>query len=213
MQNPLAYEIVGYVASVIIAFSVMNTNVLRLRIFNLFGAAFFIAYGLLIKAWPVAGLNVFIVGVNIFHLHKILRAREFFQVLEVSADSAYLRYFLAHHGKDIRRHYPNFKYVPGTSQITLFVLRNTIPAGLFIAELEPNGDLHVRLDYVVPDYRDLKVARFLLSEQVEFFRNYGVKRIISPAGSSKHAKYLKQMGFIPAPVTEDRDIVFTRSVA
>lgn len=213
MQNPLIYEIVGYIASVIIAFSVMNTNVLRLRIFNMFGAAFFVAYGLLIKAWPVVILNVYIVCVNTYHLYRIFRAREYFKMLVVRADSEYLQHFLAHHMRDIRKVYRNFSYDPAENQLTLFVLRDTVPAGVFIGEIEPNGDLRVKLDYVTPDYRDLKVAQFLLTEQIEYFREHGVKRIVSPAGSGRHAKYLKKIGFIPAPVTEDRDMVFTRSVA
>jgi GNAT superfamily N-acetyltransferase len=213
MQNPLVFEIVGYLASILIAISVMNTNVLRLRIFNVIGAACFVVYGFLIKAWPVAGLNLFVVSINSFHLYRIFSSREFFKILEVPADSAYLRHFLAHHLKDIRRYYHHFDYQPGVNQVTLFVLRDTVPAGLFIGEVMPNGDLNVTLDYVVPDYRDLKVAKFLLQEQVDFFRERGVKRLVSSAGTDKHAKYLKNIGFIPAPVTEDRDIVFTRSVA
>ena len=213
MQNPFPYELVGYVASVIIAISVMNTNVLRLRLFNLAGAAFFVAYGLLIKAWPVVALNVYIVGVQSYHLFKIFRAREYFRMLVVKPESEYLQHFLTHHMKDIRKHYRNFEYKAETNLLTLFVLRDTVPAGVFIGEIQPNGDLQVKLDYVTPDYRDLKVAQFLLTEQVDYFREYGVKRIVSPAGSGKHAKYLKKMGFIPAPATEDRDMIFTRSVA
>jgi GNAT superfamily N-acetyltransferase len=213
MQNPPVFEIVGYIASVLIAISVMNTNVLRLRIFNVMGAACFLVYGFLIKAWPVVGLNFFVVCVNAVHLYKIFSSREFFKILEVPADSTYLRHFLAHHLKDIRRHYPGFDYQPGINQVTLFVLRDTVPAGLFIGEVLPNGDLNVTLDYVAPDYRDLKVARFLLQEQVDFFRERGVKRLVSSPGTDKHAKYLKNIGFIPAPVTEDTDIVFIRSVA
>ena len=214
MKNPLAFEIVGYIASVIIGISVMNTNVLRLRIFNFFGAAFFVAYGLLIKAWPVVGLNVFIVSVNTYHLYRILRSREYFRMLEVQMNSPYLEHFLSHHMKDIRKHSRDFEYIPMAGQITLFVLRNTVPAGLFIAEIKPDGDLLVKLDYVAPDYRDLKIAKFLLTEKVEYFRELGVKRIVSPAGSSKHAKYLKQMGFIPAPVTkEESQLLYARAVA
>ncbi len=213
MQNPLVYEIVGYVASILIAISVMNTNVLRLRIFNVTGAAFFTGYGFLIGAWPVAGLNLFVVGVNVYHLYHILRAREYFKLLEVSPDSAYLIHFLAHHLADIRKYSPHFKYEAGPAQLTLFVLRNTVPAGLFIAHLQPNGDLVVQLDYVTPDYRDLKVGEFLLKQKLDYFREQGAKRIVSSAGSSKHAKYLKEMGFIPTAPTADSDLLFTRSVA
>ncbi|HET9440564.1 MAG TPA: hypothetical protein VFO52_10355, partial [Longimicrobiales bacterium] len=151
--------------------------------------------------------------VNSVHLYRIFRAREYFKLLEVQPDSAYLNHFLAHHLKDIRKYTPRFEYHPAGNQITLFVLRNTVPAGLFIAELQRNGDLQVKLDYVTPDFRDLKVGDFLLNERLDYFRERGVRRIISPAGSSQHAKYLKQMGFIPAPPTDDSDLLFTRSVA
>jgi GNAT superfamily N-acetyltransferase len=213
MQNPLAFEIVGYIASVVIAISVMNTNVLRLRLFNLAGAVLFTIYGFLIKAWPVAGLNLFVAGVNCFHLYKIFRNREYFKILEVAPDSTYLKHFIAHHLKDIRKDTPRFDYEPTANQLTLFVLRNTVPAGLFIGEVKKNGDLEVKLDYVTPDYRDLKVGEFLLNQQIDYFREHGVKRIVSPAGSGRHAKYLKEMGFVPAPPTDDTDLLFTRSVA
>jgi GNAT superfamily N-acetyltransferase len=213
MQNPIAFEIVGYIASIIIAISVTNTNVLRLRLFNLAGAACFVAYGFLIKAWPVTGLNLYIVGVNCFFLFKMFRNREFFKLLEVRPESDYLVHFIEHYSKDIRRDTPRFQYQPNANQITLFVLRNTVPAGVFIGEVKRNGDLEVKLDYVTPDYRDLKVGEFLLNQQIDYFRKRGVKRIVSPAGSARHAKYLKEMGFIPAPPTDDTDLLFTRSVA
>ena len=213
MQNPLLFEVIGYLASIVIAISVMNTNVLRLRLFNVTGAVLFTVYGFLIQAWPIAGLNFFIVIVNAVHLYRIFKAREYFKLLEVDADSTYLNHFLAHHLKDIRKHMPGFEYQPAANQFALFVLRNTVPAGLFIAEQQRNGDLLVKLDYVTPDYRDLKVGEFLLNQQIDFFRERGVKRIISTAGTSRHARYLKEMGFIPAPPTDDADLRFTRSVA
>jgi ribosomal protein S18 acetylase RimI-like enzyme len=213
MQNPLIYELVGYLASVLIAISVMNTNVLRLRLFNTAGAAFFTAYGFLIKAWPVAGLNLFIVCVNVFHLYRIFRSREYFKLLEVKPDSAYLNHFLSHYLRDIRKYIPGYEYSPSADQLTLFVLRNTVPAGVFIAQLRPNGDLHVQLDYVTPDYRDLKVGEFLLHQELAFFRARGVRRIISPAGTGRHAEYLKKMGFIPMPAPDADTMMFARSVA
>lgn len=213
MQNPLIFEIVGYIASVVIAISVMNTNVLRLRLFNLAGAILFTIYGFLIKAWPVAGLNLFVAGVNCFHLYRILRSKEYFKLLEVKPDSEYLRHFLAHHLADIKKDTPRFKHEPAPDQVTLFVLRNTVPAGVFIGTPQKNGDLVVELDYVTPDYRDLKVGQFLLQEQVDYFRQRGVKCMVSGAGSARHANYLKEMGFIPAAPTDDTDILFKRSVA
>jgi hypothetical protein len=212
MQNPFIYELVGYAASVLVAVSVMNTNVLRLRIFNILGSAFFTVYGLLIASYPIAAVNLFIVCVNAFHLYRMVRAKEYFRTLEVQPDSTYLRHFLSHYLKDIKHDHPDFAYEPSANQITLFVLRDTVPAGLFIGDVQPNGDLIVKLDYVTPDYRDMKVARFLLNQN-DYLRAHGVTRIVSPAGSGRHAKYLKRMGFTPASSATDRAVLFTRSVA
>ena len=213
MQNPIAFEIVGYIASIIIAISVTNTNVLRLRLFNLAGAAAFVIYGFLIKAWPVTGLNLYIVGINCFFLYKIFRTPEYFKLLELRPESDYLKHFLEHHAEDIRKDTPRFTYQPAPNQLALFILRNTVPAGVFIAKLQNNGDLVVELDYVTPDYRDLKVGEFLLKQRVDFFTSRGVKCMISGAGSARHANYLKEMGFIPTPPTDDSDMLFKRSVA
>jgi GNAT superfamily N-acetyltransferase len=213
MQPPFLYQLIGYLASVIIAVSLMNTNVLRLRVYNSVGAALFTLYGILIQAWPVAALNFFIVLVNAVHLLRMHRTKEYFELLEIDAGSDYLRHFIAHHLTDIRRYNPDFDYRPADPQLTLFVLRNTVPAGLFIARLEHGGDLRVHIDYVTPDYRDLKVGRFLLHDQLDYFRRRGVRRIISPAGSSRHARYLRQMGFLPAASATADDALFVRLVA
>jgi|ERR1051325_4597590 hypothetical protein len=51
------YELIGYVASVLVAISLTMTSILRLRIINLTGSACFTLYGLLIGAYPVAIVN------------------------------------------------------------------------------------------------------------------------------------------------------------
>lgn len=51
------------------------------------------------------------------------------------------------------------------------------------------------LDYVVPQYRDMKVGRFLFGDEAELFRRHGVREIVSHAETKAHAEYLKRMGF------------------
>ena len=72
-----------------------------------------------------------------------------------------------------------------------------VPAGLFIGERVGEGGLRVLLDYVVPQYRDFKTGRFLFRDQADFFREQGVREIVSEAGSKTHADYLRRMGFAP----------------
>jgi hypothetical protein len=73
METPLLYELTGYAASVLVAASLMMSNIVRLRVLNMLGALTFVVYGALIEAWPVAFMNTFIVGINIWYLVQMRR--------------------------------------------------------------------------------------------------------------------------------------------
>lgn len=196
MQAQQIYEIIGYIASVLIAVSLMMRSILRLRMINLVGAVFFTVYGLVIRAYPVAAVNFFIVLIDLYYLYQMLSTREFFRLLEVRPDSEYLRYFLNFYEKDIRQFQPAFQFEPGVPQLAFFILRNLVPAGLLIGELRNDGqDLYVKLDYAIPGYRDLKIGRFLYQDHSGDFLSRGIRNIYTEAGAPKHARYLQQMGF------------------
>jgi hypothetical protein len=80
-------ELIGYVASVLVALSLMMSSILRLRLINMVGAMVFAVYGLLIGSMPVAAVNTFIVGINVYYLWRIFGAREYFRVLRITPDS------------------------------------------------------------------------------------------------------------------------------
>ena len=195
MDGKMWLEILGYVASVLVAVSLMMSRLLRLRMINLVGSLAFTVYGLLIGAYPVAAVNAFIVLVNVWFLAKMLRTKEFFRILPIEPDSEYLRYFLSVHEADIRGFLPEWSHAPERKELTLFVLRDLVPAGLFIGEPRGDGCLWVRLDYVIPAYRDFKIGRYLYGERADFFRDRGIREIVSPSGSREHAAYLRRMGF------------------
>jgi hypothetical protein len=73
MENVNWIEILGYVASVMVAISLMMKDIILLRWINFVGCALFAAYGYAIDAWPVAGMNAFVACINIYHLVKIYR--------------------------------------------------------------------------------------------------------------------------------------------
>ena len=198
MDKHFYIELIGYAASVLIAISMMLSSILRLRLINLAGAAAFAAYGLLIGALPVAILNGIIVIVNAHYLLRMLRAKEYFHLLSVRPDSDYLKYFLGFYRKDIRQILPEFEYRPVEKQVTLFVLRDCTPAGVFIAEEQPGGVLRVILDFAIPGYRDLKIGQFLFVEQADFFRQRGIKEIVVSPRSADFGAYLIKVGFEPS---------------
>ena len=63
-------EYVGYVASFFVLLSFLMKRMLQLRLVNIVGCLFFIAYGFLLPviSWPIIITNAAIVSVNLFYL-------------------------------------------------------------------------------------------------------------------------------------------------
>ncbi len=202
MKPSLAIESIGYLASVLIAISIMMTSVLRLRIFNMAGAAVFSFYGILIGALPVAILNGFLALLNVWFIWRMLGTKAYFQLLPLRPESDYLRYFLKFYRKEIAGILPDFEYKPCDEQITLFILRNCKPVGVFIAKRKSEGMARVVLDFVIPNYRDLKLGRFLFLEQANFFRERGVHEIIVTPRTKDYGPFLAKVGFRPSRRSE-----------
>ena len=196
MEKRFTIELIGYVASALIAFSMMLSSILRLRLINLAGALAFTVYGILIGAIPVAILNGLIVVVNAHFLLQMMRAKEYFHLLS-RPGSGYLSYFLFFYEKDIGSLHPGFEYRPHENQLTLLILRDCTPAGVFIADEEPGGVLRVVLDYAIPRFRDFKIGRFLFVEKADFFRERGIREIIVTPRTADFRTYLLEVGFKP----------------
>lgn len=196
MSQQLVLELIGYLASILVAVSLMMSSILRLRLINLLGSATFTIYGWLIEAYPVAVVNLLIVFINLYYLRSMLRTREYFRVLEVGIGSEYLQAFLAFYRDQIARYFPGFTPPPTDSALALFVLRDLIPAGLLLGRIE--GDtLRVHLDFVIPQYRDLKVGTFLFRDRSDHLIARGIRSVVTEPGAPAHARYLEEIGFAP----------------
>ncbi|MFN8457675.1 MAG: hypothetical protein U0401_23965 [Anaerolineae bacterium] len=197
MDLASVYEIVGYIASALVAISLMMSSILKLRVINLIGAICFTAYGLLIGAYPVAVVNFIIVLIDLYFLYEMFTAKEYFTLLEVQKNSEYLEYFLNFYGQEIKKFFPNFSYNLSEQQLIFFTLRNLVPAGLFIGKIHDRDSLLVTLEFVIPGYRDFKIGEFLYSKKAQFFKAKGFRKIYSESGSQTHNRYLQKMGFVP----------------
>ncbi|WP_205635407.1 YgjV family protein [Flavivirga aquatica] len=77
MMNQINWiEILGYVASLFIAISIMMNSIVKLRVVNLIGAFLLGIYGVFISSVPVILLNFFIVLTNIYFLYKNIKKKE-----------------------------------------------------------------------------------------------------------------------------------------
>ena len=68
-----AIEWVGYVASIMIAISLIMSDIVKLRVINSIGCILFAIYGFTVKAYPVGIINSFIFFVNSYHLYKFYK--------------------------------------------------------------------------------------------------------------------------------------------
>jgi hypothetical protein len=194
MELSFIYELIGYTGSILVAISLMMKSLVRLRVVNFFGALVFIIYGLFIGAIPVVFLNTLILGVNVYNLWQMWRQKDYFTLMEVRAESAYLKHFLDFYRKEILEFIPTYLFKPKSEQLVLFVLRNMMPVGVLIVKPEDDSAV-IFLDFVIPGYRDFRAGKFLYEESAGFFRQRGITRLISDSGNLRHETYLRRMGF------------------
>ena len=189
-------EIVGYTGSVLIAFSLMMKNIVRLRKVNLFGASTFAIYGLLVNVYPVLVLNSFIALVDIYYLIDIYRKKDAFSLMPVlDPKHPYLNKFLDFYSDDIKKFSPDFNRYKIEEANYYFILRNLVPVGIFIYKVRSSDEAEILLDYAIPDYRDLKNAKYLYYAASEFLKEKGIKILIAKSEVDKHKNYLKRVGF------------------
>ncbi len=188
-------EWIGYVASILVLISLSLSSILRLRIFNLFGAAVFSFYGFYIGSLPVGIMNLIIVFTNLYYLQKLYFQKDKFEIVESKSNEEYVLKFLNHFKKDIQKYSPDFNLNLNKNQIILMVMRNMNMAGIFVAK--DDGDrLEVELDYVTPQYRDYKNGAFIFSHFRKAIKVKEYKTIIASSQNPLQIKYLKKMGFI-----------------
>ncbi|MEM9953662.1 MAG: GNAT family N-acetyltransferase [Chloroflexota bacterium] len=205
MEIGMIYEVIGYVASALVAISLLMTSILRLRIINIIGAVIFVVYALLIGSYPVAVVNFVIVLINLYQLNKLFRLEDEFRLLDNDTNSSYLQQFVDFHRDEIEKFYPQFfNTALDDNHFVVFVLRNMLPVGLFIASKPIDGRAVVKLDYVIPNYRDFKVGQYLYRQKADVFKSEGIRELISYSGNDAHEKYLQRMGFSRDFATSDR---------
>lgn len=187
-------EIIGYLASIFVAFSFLMVSIVRLRIISLIGAAFFLSYGLLVGAIPIVLTNSFIICVHIYFLIKIFRSKTedviYLPIGEKRKQT--LLDFINVWKEDIYRYYPLFNLnrldsvFEGDGKVYLalkkskpvgFAFFSSLPAEenikdslereviMYIREnLYPEQTGYLQIDYVSPKYRGIGLVTKMMNE-------------------------------------------------
>lgn len=197
MDNELWVEVIGYIASGLIILSITQKSILRLRLLGLAGGLIFLVYAMLIEAYPIAAVNIIASSIHLWRLRKLVRRKgEVFRILPVPPDSRYLLDFLEFYRDEIQGHFqPEFEFAATPDLLTAFVLRDMVPAGLLIGDRRPDGSFEVKLDFVIPQYRDFKIGTYVYSRASTLFGDEAPSVVWATASNKDHAAYLRRMGF------------------
>jgi len=194
-MSPELLNWLGYIASFIVLVSLLMSSIKKLRWINLFGAILFGIYGYLIGSLPTSFMNFGIALIDIYFLVKIYANKTYLKVIPIKEDDSYLHAFLDFYETDIQN-YSKIKLSDiSKAHMKFYVLRDMNPAGLFVCQEVDSKTLSIKLDYVIPKYRDFKIGDYVFSTQREMFRNLGYETFVVETENKDHVKYITKMGF------------------
>lgn len=198
-MNAILIEAIGYAGSALVILSLLQKSILRLRGIGLIASSTFLVYSIAIEAYPIAVVNVVAAAIHFYYLRKLVRRKsEIFTTLRMRPESRYLARFLEFYGADIAtRNQPDFVYKPGPKTLAVFLLRDMVPAGLVVAKVHGDSSFEILLDYVIPQYRDFKLARWLYSRESGIFEEANCNCAWTRVTSPQQEAYFTKMGFKP----------------
>lgn len=189
-------DLVGWVGSGLLVWSLLQARLLRLRAINLVGCLVLIGYNGALRVWPMVGLNVALALINMYYLRGLLATRHderTYEVVEVGTDDDFLAHVLRVHGPDIARFNPGFQSSGGgVGRSAFLVLRADELVGVVLVRDAGDGVAQVELDYVTQRFRDLTPGEFVYRRS-SLFTERGFRRVVSPPGMV--SPYYDRVGF------------------
>lgn len=194
MQQFIPYF--GYIASLLLAISLVVTNSLRFRWLNTLGCVFFMIYGALLHAMPVLLTNAILFGINLFYLVRIYNQKEDFDLVEFKGEELLAKKFIAFYRADIDKYFPEFTVGQFNGNLNFVVLRDLVIATVFSAKLHPDGTAEVLLNFTSKKYRDFKTGKYIFEKEKGFLQSKGIQRIVyNTVFNKSHAHFLMVSGF------------------
>ncbi|MFB9239035.1 hypothetical protein ACFFWC_26490 [Plantactinospora siamensis] len=196
-------DVIGWIGSALLVWSLLQTRLLRLRALNLVGCVVLIGFNAALAVWPMVGLNVVLAVINIWYLVRMVATRHddrTYQVVEVGTDDGFLEHVLRVHAADIARFNPGFTWAadgvePAPGRSAFLVLRADEVVGVMLVRAAGNGVAQIELDYVTPRFRDLTPGEFVYRRS-RLFTARGFRRVVTPPDMV--APYYARLGFRPA---------------
>ena len=67
----VALQLLGWADSALLVFSVLQTRILRLRIFGGVASAVLVIFNAAIAVWPIVAMNLVLTAINVFYIVRL----------------------------------------------------------------------------------------------------------------------------------------------
>lgn len=191
-------EIIGWFGSALLVVSLVQTRVMRFRALNAAASAVLIGYNLAIEVWPMVGLNIVLVGINLWIIVGLLRRRHdarAYDVVRLGVTEPFLAHLLVRHAEDISRFNPAPEELLAGAEHAFLVSERDAVVGVVLSRTGAAPDeQQVVLDYVLPPYRDFTPGEFVFRPDGPFAQ-IGTRRVLASPAMTASEKYLDAVGF------------------
>ena len=192
MDPKVLIELFGYLGSTLVVVSMLMSNVVKLRLINTAGSVISATYALIIGSFPLALMNICLIIINLYNLHKLLKTKQEFEIVTGRGNEGMIKNILDHHYPDIMRFFPGFDGSTDDNDVVYVVCCNGVPAGILVGNDMQNGYIDVEIDYSTPAFRNCAVGKYLY----EHLPEYGIHALMFTQNKTdEHEAYLTKMGF------------------
>mgnify|MGYP002624000767 FL=1 len=191
MNKELFIEIFGYIGSFLVLISFLMTSVVKLRIVNTVGSVIFMIYAFIIKSYPTAVMNFFLVLINLRFLWKSRNTDKVLDLVKAEPHDQLLLYLLDYYQEDIQKCFPSLQVDLKKADQIYVVSCDGKPAGITLGKRDGDA-MELLLDYSIPEYRDFSIGQFLMGKYSE----EGITKLIYRGPDENHISYLTKMGFV-----------------
>ena len=191
-------DIVGWLGSALLVYSVMQARVLRFRVLNLAACVVLAGFNAALEIWPMVAMNLALCLINLWHVRALVASRHddrVYQVLEVGPHEEYLRHLLRVHHADILTYQPDLVWDGADNDTLAFLVqRGDETVGVVLVRDAGGGVAQVLLDYVTPRFRDFSPGEFVWRRS-HALSDRGFIRVVTSARMV--APYYARIGFTP----------------
>jgi hypothetical protein len=190
----IALEVIGWLGSALLVFSVLQSKFMRFRVLNGIASIVLTAYNAVVGVWPMVAVNAALVVIDAWFIWQLTRAKKTDQAFTyTTADQALRDWFWQANGADLEKFHPGLADRLTRAQ-TVIIFHRDRAIGLVAWQPTSEASAELVADYVIPAYRDYAPGAYVYSAAGPL-RAAGLTAIASQDPKPAVETYLRKLGF------------------